>query len=584
MKHKYRTAAVISIIIAVNIVSSLLINGNQAMSNTSGSPAARTGSPGDVLTCTACHSGPAPSTQTGWITSTIPAAGYVPNTTYTITATVTRPGHTKFGFEISPQNITGGLLGTLVNTSTQTHLVGSNKYITHTSSGTTGTTGFHTWTFNWTAPVTGTGAVTFYGAFNATNASNNSSGDTIFLSTLTVQEIPALTANAVAITAASCNGGSDGSASVSAAGGSLPYAYLWNTSPVQTSQTATGLSAGTYTVTVTDANNTTTVANVTITQPPPITTGFSQTNVSCNGESDGSATVIASGGTGSFFYLWNTIPIQNTTAISGLSSGAYTVIVTDANGCTQTGTAFISEPPSLTVSIIAPPSVCSGTCVSLTAISGGGTGNATYSWLPSGSSGSSILVCPSGPSVYIVTATDMNGCTKSDSTTIDVNALPVVSYIINPDTVCINAGSVFLSGGSPPGGLYSGMGIYGYDFYPDSAGIGEHTITYSFTDANSCINSDSVFLYVDVCAGLNTFSDSRHLTIYPNSNNGIFFIESERNKFELTIMNSFGKIVLTKKIENDLAEIDLSGEAAGIYFLRLETADKTSMQKIIIEK
>ena len=93
-------------------------------SSTSGAPAGSTGSPGDGgITCTNCHSGPAASVQTGWITSNVPVSGYVPGNTYTITATVTRPGHVKFGFEVSPQNISGVLQGTLINTSTATQLV-----------------------------------------------------------------------------------------------------------------------------------------------------------------------------------------------------------------------------------------------------------------------------------------------------------------------------------------------------------------------------------------------------------------------------------------------------------------------------
>jgi hypothetical protein len=163
-------------------------NGNQAHSNGNGAPVAHTGSPADGQTCTACHSGAALTPQTGWITSNVPINGYIPNTTYTITATATRAGHTKFGFEVSPQNIAGNLKGTLINTSTQTQLIGSGKYITHTSSGTSGSSGFKTWSFNWTSPAQGTGSVTFYGAFNITNANNNALGDSISTSTLVIPE------------------------------------------------------------------------------------------------------------------------------------------------------------------------------------------------------------------------------------------------------------------------------------------------------------------------------------------------------------------------------------------------------------
>lgn len=154
----------------------------------SGAVAGRTGSPGDNFqTCKTCHSGPAAIVKTGWITSDIPTSGYVPGTTYNITATVSLNSGNKFGFEISPQNLTGAQIGTLVNTGTQTKLVSGTKYITHTSTGTSANNGTKTWNFQWTAPATGTGDFTFYGAVLKANGSG-SSGDTVYTSTLDVTE------------------------------------------------------------------------------------------------------------------------------------------------------------------------------------------------------------------------------------------------------------------------------------------------------------------------------------------------------------------------------------------------------------
>src|SRR5436190_21813100 len=134
---------------------------NEANSHTSGAAAMRTGSPGDGgATCKNCHAGPNPTTEVGLITSNIPGTGYVPGQTYSVTATVTRSGHTRFGFEISPQNVAGTKLGTLIVTNgTEMQLVGTGKYITRESAGTAGA-GSRSWVFNWTAPVAGTGAVT----------------------------------------------------------------------------------------------------------------------------------------------------------------------------------------------------------------------------------------------------------------------------------------------------------------------------------------------------------------------------------------------------------------------------------------
>lgn len=153
-----------------------------------GAPPGFTGSYGDGnSTCQVCHSGPAPTPVSGWITSNIPGAGYVSGNTYTITAQATGLGHSKFGFEISPMDSSGNLIGTLVTTSTETALTGSGTYITHTSSGNAGVDG-KTWNFDWIAPGPGTGNVTFYGAFNVTDNSYTDTDDTIYTSSYTVQE------------------------------------------------------------------------------------------------------------------------------------------------------------------------------------------------------------------------------------------------------------------------------------------------------------------------------------------------------------------------------------------------------------
>lgn len=163
---------------------------NTAISNTSGAPAGRTGSPADGLNCASsgCHSGTATVSPSQIITSNVPSSGYVPGQTYTITATVSQTGINKFGFQISPQAANGQLLGSLAITNATATKIVSTKYVTHTTAGAAGSNNSRTWSFNWTAPAAGTGDVTFYGAFNYTNGQSNSSGDIVRLNTLTVNE------------------------------------------------------------------------------------------------------------------------------------------------------------------------------------------------------------------------------------------------------------------------------------------------------------------------------------------------------------------------------------------------------------
>lgn len=145
---------------------------NQAHTNSTGAPAGRTGSPGDGgLTCSSsnCH-GATPTAGSNLFFVGVPAAGYNPGQTYTVQVNFSGTGNK--GFQISPQNTNGALLGQLINTTTSgnqgTQTVGQGKYVTHTlaQSGASGS-----WTFQWRAPAAGTGPVTFYGAF--VNGRNN---------------------------------------------------------------------------------------------------------------------------------------------------------------------------------------------------------------------------------------------------------------------------------------------------------------------------------------------------------------------------------------------------------------------------
>lgn len=167
-------------------------NYNIAHTNGTGAPIGRTGNPGEFggLTCSqaGCHvGGPSVTNETVEFSSDIPGTGYTPGETYTITITMTKQGGSKFGFEVSPQDNSGSLLGTLLNPGTGAQLIGGSKYVTHTISGTAGS-GSKSWTFDWTAPTTGTGDVTFWGAFNFTNNNNSVSGDVIVNDTYTVSE------------------------------------------------------------------------------------------------------------------------------------------------------------------------------------------------------------------------------------------------------------------------------------------------------------------------------------------------------------------------------------------------------------
>ncbi len=144
-----------------------------------------------------------------------------------------------------------------------------------------------------------------------------------------------------------CFNGNTGSIRVEASGGTGPYEYKLNNSPNQVSGTFNSLTAGAYTVTVKDAKGLTSSIPVTITQPTLLTVSTIKTDILCEGLATGSATALAQGGTAPYLYSWNTLPVKTTATANGLNAGTYTVMVTDANGCTATAQATIVASNSL---------------------------------------------------------------------------------------------------------------------------------------------------------------------------------------------------------------------------------------------
>ncbi|WP_162927218.1 SprB repeat-containing protein [Flavobacterium anhuiense] len=265
------------------------------------------------------------------------ATGLEPNITYNVLITDSEQTTISKNFTIVENPaILGGLSVTNVACNG-----GNNGSIDLTPSGGSGS-----YTYNWgggittqdrTGLVAGTYSVTITDSNNCSTIINN----------IVVSQPTALSA---AIgggkTDVSCNGGANGTATVAPTGGAGSYAYSWNTTPVQTTATATGLIAGTYTVTVTDANNCQTTRTFTINQPPllNIATGGGKTDVSCNGGANGTATVVPTGGAEGYTYSWNTTPVQTTATATGLAAGNYTVTVTDANSCQATRSFTINQP------------------------------------------------------------------------------------------------------------------------------------------------------------------------------------------------------------------------------------------------
>jgi hypothetical protein len=164
---------------------------SKSIAHDTGAPAACTGSPFDIQTCdvNSCHNSHPLQSPQPWITSNVPVTGYVQNTIYTIIAKAVTIGDGSFGFEISPQTLTGAPLGTLIANPPTTQIVafGALQYMTHTINSYQGTDSV-VWTFQWKAPVAGSGSVKFYGAFNCGNGNSVATGTFVYPATLVIPE------------------------------------------------------------------------------------------------------------------------------------------------------------------------------------------------------------------------------------------------------------------------------------------------------------------------------------------------------------------------------------------------------------
>ncbi len=491
-----RKSIISALVIGTVFFMASSISSNDAHSFSSGAPTSKTGSPGDGSTCTSCHAGTA-STQTGWITSNIPAGGYIPGTTYTITATATQTGCTKFGFEISPQNASGTLLGTLIATNTiQTQLIGSAKYITHTSGGTSAVGGTKTWTFDWTAPTATT--VTFYGAFNGSNSSGTNAGDNIYNSNLTVNKcttLPAPTSITGNVTV--CVNSTNNTYSATAVTGATSYTWTlpsgWVGSSTTASITATaGATGGNITVTANDACGASLPATLSVTTSAITNVNLTKTNSTCNGINNGTATATVVGGTAPYTYMWS--PAGGTAATAtGLTPNTYSVLVTDANGCTKSNSIIITEPLPLNASTTRTNVSCNGGANgTATASVNGGTSGYTYSWNTMPIQTTAIATSlPAG--VYTVTVTDANSCVTTAMANITE---PAVLGATNTQTNVLCKGD---NSGTATAIVSGGTTGYTYNWNStpvqttataSNLPIGVYTAT--VTDAKNCVTTTQV--------------------------------------------------------------------------------------------
>ena len=330
-----------------------------------------------------------------------------------------------------------------------------------------------------------------------TDANNCSITEDIILTDPTVISITAST------TSVSCNGDCDGTAIANASGGAPGYSYSWNTTPVQNNSLIGGLCPGNYTVTVTDNNGCTNTENVTVVDPPVLTTASTPTLASCNGVCDASITTTPAGGAAPYRYVWSNG--DTTQTINGLCVGVFNVVVIDANNCSVNDTITITDPLLLDAGLAQTDPTC-GVCDGIiTSTPVGGTGPFNFVWTnplnPAPPIQSDLGVATSSivglcAATYDLEVTDLGtGCISTYTIILNSANGPTLA-LTSTDETCTNA-----CDGTATATPTGGTAPFSYSWSPTGPPtdtnqtatnlcVGLYTVT--VTDSAGCITSDTI--------------------------------------------------------------------------------------------
>ncbi|MBS1781440.1 MAG: gliding motility-associated C-terminal domain-containing protein [Bacteroidetes bacterium] len=350
--------------------------------------------------------------------------------------------------------------------------------------------------YSWnTAPIVHTPNLTSLvpGIYTLTVMDSNNCSATY---TSTISQPQKLLGQINSVSNVSCNGGANGSTTLTVSGGTMPFSVLWNTVPSQNGLTAYNLTAGTYLATISDTKGCKDTLQAIIMQPPPlnVATPIVQ-NLTCINSGNGSILITPTGGTPPYAFSWNTSPVQHTSKASNLPAGTYSCTITDANGCSIVSTATINYPNPLQASISTPQVInCFGDSTgSATVNVNGGFSPYTYIWSTQPSVFTKVA---SGLKAgnYSVTVTDSVGCTTVATVSLQQNPPLQLSTTCSKTCVGQKQGSATVS--------ISG-GIAGYSIiwnsFPQQTGITASNlqagiITVKVTDSKGCSNSTKVII------------------------------------------------------------------------------------------
>lgn len=319
-------------------------------------------------------------------------------------------------------------------------------------------------------------------------------------------------------------------------------------------------------------------ANFTVNPAPSINASISLSSI-CQGDSTNLSVTSANL---NYNYSWTpTATLSNTTgnsvwALPVTNLTYYLQAYDSTTGCLNKDTLQVAVTPLPVVNL----GINTTTCGSLL-LDAGNTGD-TYLWNNS-STNQTLSIDTTGS--YYVTVTHLATCSASDTIDVIINPLPVVTFSLPFDTICIVDGIRTLSGGNPVNGSYSGTAVTGNDFNPSAAGSGYHIIVFTYVDpSTTCSNSATDSIYVDGCTTIKDISNDGLVSVYPNplSRDIIIDLSKINENCKVELFNLESKLLASWELKGGASyPANLGQYANGMYFLKISTANSNYLIRLV---
>ncbi len=379
-------------------------------------------------------------------------------------------------------------------------------------------------------------------------------------------------------------GNNNGQINITVSGGTPPYQYsIDGGTTYQSTSNFSGLAAGSYDVNILDGGGCTESSTISISNIGGVTASITSNQSICAGNS----TTITAGGAGNNgTYSWdNGLGSGASHVVSPTSTTTYSVVVTDASGCTDNASVIVSVNTAPTISVSpATATICSGESITITA-----SGAQSYTW-NTGATTAFITVSPNNQTTYSVVGQNGSCAGNPMTATVSVSAAPTVSASANVTSISTGGTVSFSSAGS-------GATSYLWDFGDGNSSTQanpSHTYTTAGTytviltgTLNGCTNTSQVVISVGG-VGINTINLADAIVVSPNPNNGNFEISIQLNEaqsLELELLNSIGQSIFSQKLNNIVAtnlNYQLNEYPSGFYYLSVKSSLGSTTKRLLI--